>query len=399
MINYCVYPFRHISINVLGYFQACCVDTEGFQTRVQDVEDIYEWWETNQESKNLRQDFLTDQKPSRCRNCWQQEAQGLPSMRTKNLEHLSKKLTSPQLFDVEITGGRLCNLACKMCGPTPSTLIAKESRPWNNSNNHPKFKDSYNWLDDSVQQEKVVELLSRPECRVLYFTGGEPQIMPCYQELLNKWSTVDDLSKKKIHFNTNSTVFNQDFWSQVAKFGDKIVDLSIDGVGDAYDYLRLGGSWSKTQQAALQTANYISSIDQTSINWLSLVSVFQLGNIDQALPLQQFYELLNVDRHIDAKYFTDFILLPVTDNPGYSAQQIPVPILEQEYAKIKDCSADQIVLAKFKQFIESALEHNQFGPSSADDVLKKEKYFARVHNKSLFDRKPEWYRYYKPYDQ
>lgn len=386
--NFCNYPFQHLSIGQNAELRACCV-AKSFKETIHDVSDLSRWWRDHGPYNELRQAHRKNEKHPTCETCWQQEAAGFKSMRYfVTAEQRRADPVNFELVNIEITGGRLCNLACKMCSPGSSNQIEREQRPWANY----KPPGPVNWLDDEREQDRLVELLLTPSLRSIYFTGGEPQLMPCYQRLLEKWSAKRDLGQVNIHFNTNSTVFNEAFWQQVRKFWIRQVDLSIDATGAAYEQIRIGASWSKTRENALRIRDYMLQDDRPNIIYLTIVT--QLSNVDQGIALQQFFDELSTEKRSQAEY--KVMVLPVTGNPEWSWINVHPDILREERAKLEELQG--AVINKFKADLDTSIANNQFHGSHARRALDKEAYFQSKFGRCLWDLHPTWKNLYEDVD-
>jgi pyruvate-formate lyase-activating enzyme len=382
--NFCNYPFQHLSIGQNAELRPCCV-AKAFKEKVHDVSDLSRWWQDHGPYNELRHAHRRNEKHPACETCWQQEAAGFKSMRYfVTTEQRRADPVNFKLENIEITGGRLCNLACKMCSPSSSNQIEREQRPWVNY----KPPGPINWLDDEAEQDRLIELLLTPSLRSIYFTGGEPQLMPCYQQLLEKWSSKRDLGQVNIHFNTNATVFNEAFWKQVRKFWIRQVDLSIDAVGDSYEQIRLGATWNKTRENALRIRDYMLQDDRPNIIYLTIVT--QLTNVDQGVALQEFFDVLSSEQRSQAEY--KVMLLPVTGNPEWSWSNVHPDILREERAKLEH--AHGAVIDKFKTDMDTAISNNHFHVAHARKVMEKESYFQSKFDRCLWDLHPDWKQLY-----
>lgn len=386
--NFCGYPFFHLSVGQSSELKACCV-AKHFDLKIADVTDLNQWWQSDPAYNQLRQDHINNVQNSICKTCWQQEAKGFTSMRNRINEQLPKQLDikNPIVKNIEITGGRLCNLACKMCSRASSNQIERENRPW--EKNWPALKE-LNWLDDPKEQEKLLKLLCLPSLTSIYFTGGEPQLMTCYQDLLEKLATKKDLATMTVHFNTNATVFNKMFWDLIKQFNLRQIDLSIDAVGTAYESIRYGSTWPKVLKNILDINEYLPAENKITI--ICLTTVLQLSNVDQAVALEEFFTKIKTQQYVEYK----FTLLPVTNFAEWELVSIPKEILQNEYDKIKNLSG--VVIDEFKKYISVAIENNQFTKDYAAMALEKELYFKKQFGVDLWDRRPDWKEIYQKFN-
>lgn len=389
--NYCPYPFEHLCVGNNSALRPCCVAYE-FNEKIGNIDDLNNWWHTSKQYKELREDFLADRKPKQCENCWAVESRGLESMRQKRLIQ-SYEVGEVKLRTLEITGGRLCNLACRMCTPISSSTIGKENRPWENESVQTKiYQKSYNWLDEEENFNKVLQLFKENDIQLLYFTGGEPQLMPCYQNLLEEVRKFNKVHHRHIHFNTNASVFNKTFFDYVKEYRYKTIDLSIDAVGDTYDIIRYNGSWERTKENLLKIVDYMQD-SRTGVTNFYLTTVIQLANLDQARELQSLFDELKSMSGGNLGIRWDSVLLPVTNFPEWQLHNLPVALLQDELKKLDNQSG--VVVDKFKHNIRSAIEHNSYTPKLFESLKAKEAYFAQQFGKTLFTVNPSWLDYFQ----
>jgi MoaA/NifB/PqqE/SkfB family radical SAM enzyme len=94
--------------------------------------------------------------------------------------------------------------------------------------------------------ENLKKLL--PTIKYFEFTGGEPFLIEEHFKLL-RYAVDQNYSKRiDIHYNTNGTVYPTD--EEVAlwgKFRNVEIAISIDNVGDRFEYERYGARWKEVQ--------------------------------------------------------------------------------------------------------------------------------------------------------
>lgn len=240
---YC--PMIHGGLNInlrdssgqLGYNQ-CCLSTS---TLVRDDQDVINW-----HSPVLQQSRRTNEQGVWLPGCWEcerLEKAGVKSFRKSMIEKLGTetKLSGPKRIDLLFD--RSCNLACRTCGEWASTLWTRHLR----DNNLP-----HQWTDQPDNLGKIKRYLSNLDLsnlEVLQFCGGETLLGNTY------WNTAEfvaDLVPQakqnlEIGFQTNGTQpINPRWYDVIERF--KLVRLlvSIDGVGDRFEYLRWPGNWNQT---------------------------------------------------------------------------------------------------------------------------------------------------------
>ena len=384
--NFCPWPFSHLSITSNSRLKACCV-AKPFNISIHEIDDLKQWWKTYTPYQELRQHFIDDKQHPMCNTCWKQESVGFTSMRNRLNTNPTNTVDFDNFYikDVEITGGRLCNLNCRMCGSHSSNQIEKEKRPW-----EPTYQlhEKINWLDDPIEQEKILKLLSLPTVKNIYFTGGEPQLMPCYQELLEKLSSIRNLNEMTVHFNTNATVFNEDFWKLIKLFKKRQIDLSIDSTDSGYETIRYGNTtWNKTRENVFRIRDYLA--EPTNITELHICTTGQLANLDAGTALQN---LMNEVKTIpNVNYY--FILLPVVGYPEWEWQNIPKEILVNELEALGDKTGK--IIFEYRAVLKNAINNNSFDKKYIEPLFAKEEYFKNKFGVCIWDRRPDWFKIYQ----
>lgn len=199
---------------------------------------------------------------SACVSCKNDEDTGKISYRQQQLAALLKRpqsvatlIDSVNLYktrkqvlyyDFQLTLSNICNYACVMCGPGSSSIIAKKL------NSFPV-----------IRQKLLPPDLIFPEyCRVS-FSGGEPFLDPVFLAVLKKLPR-----SATVIVTTNGSICNEALVSELSRFKDVHLAVSIDGIAGTYEKIRLGGSWSvvehnvKTFATRLNTPILINTVVQ-----------------------------------------------------------------------------------------------------------------------------------------
>ena len=136
MNNFCVLPFNSISIGADGKLRQCCSSgSSGFQTDVDSAP--VELFINNIDIIDIRKSFIEDIQHPKCQRCWDMEKDGGRSFRYwNNIADYGLISTIPinkneiisfeDIQYLDITLGNKCQLACRMCNPNSSSLLAKQ---------------------------------------------------------------------------------------------------------------------------------------------------------------------------------------------------------------------------------------------------------------------------------
>ena len=230
----------HVNLKVddqLGYNQ-CCLSTSIMQFV---EEDRVDWQHTSlvqRRNQNNNEQWL-----SGCWQCENLEKAGVKSFRKSMIEKfgVQQNLTGPQRIDLIFD--RSCNLACRTCGPRSSTFWIKHLK----DNNLPA--PDYPQVDNISRIKNILENLNLENLSMVQFCGGETLLGNTY------WQTTELLAKLvpnaktnlELGFQTNGTQSIDPRWFEVIeKFKLVKLMISIDGVGDRFEYLRWPANWNQT---------------------------------------------------------------------------------------------------------------------------------------------------------
>lgn len=215
-----------------------------------------------------------------CGNCQSLERVGLESMRQGMNSGLKingrTDLTGPArldlLFDIS------CNLACRTCGTHSSTFWQKH------------LKEHGEWSGPVVasrDKDRMIELLSAlnlENLQQVVFCGGETLLGQSYWDIA-KWLT-DNVPNAKhqliIGFQTNGTQpIDKKNYDIIERCYLTKLHVSLDGVGEQFEYLRWPALWHQVQDNLLQLrtelpSNVMFLVEQT----ISIFNVLYLKQLD-----------------------------------------------------------------------------------------------------------------------
>lgn len=284
--TFCMHPFTGLATREDGSIKVCCRSHPIGHICENSLEEIW----NNESIKKIRSQVLSGRRPKECEPCFTLEDQGVESLRQRHikgiipearinlypnaLDKLSPNFEMP--FDIptmEIKLNNLCNLKCRMCNPTDSTswndwqaveefydkeknFISQNVRTLNLVKKPylDKFEDNDNWWRSF---EKLLPHFKRVE-----FAGGEPLMDPQHYKILDMLKPYGhDI---EIKYATNGTTLGikgcrtvHEYWPH---FKSVAVNVSIDGIGPVYDYIRGNGVYEDVISNLLE----IKKIDNVS---------------------------------------------------------------------------------------------------------------------------------------
>ena len=280
--TFCLHPFTGLATREDGAIKVCCRSHPvGF---IQD-NTLEEIWNNNT-MKRIRKQVLSNERPPECAPCFALEDQGVESLRQRHIKgdipearinlypQTTLETTLPfEIPTMEIKLNNLCNLKCRMCNPVDSTSWNDWSEVesfYQKEKNYlvgavkelnlirkpylDKFDDNPNWWNSF---EKLLPYFRRVE-----FAGGEPLMDPQHFRILDMLKPHGH--QIQIKYATNGTTLGiskgrtiHEYWPD---FKSVAVNVSIDGIGDVYNYIRGNADWN----TVVQNVQEIKSISNVS---------------------------------------------------------------------------------------------------------------------------------------
>ena len=275
-----MHPFTGLATREDGAICACCRSHPVGFIEDQPLEDIW----NNDTMKRIRRQVLNDERPPECDACFRLEDQGVESLRVRHttgripearvnlypnaLEKLNDDFSMPfEIPTMELKLNNLCNLKCRMCHPMDSTswndwsevkgfykaegnvmYAIVEEHNLEQKPHLDKFQDNPEWW---ASLEKLLPYFRRVE-----FAGGEPLMDPQHYRILNMLAPYGH--QIEIKYATNLTMLgkgSRNIYEYWPKFKSVAVNVSIDGIGDSYEYIRGNANWSEVINNIKQIQN------------------------------------------------------------------------------------------------------------------------------------------------
>jgi len=331
-----MHPFTGLATREDGAVKVCCRSHPVGYIQDQSLEEIW----NNEIMQQIRKQVLNNERPAECAPCFNLEDQGVESLRQRHIagvipearinlypnavSTMHKDYTMPfEIPTIEIKMNNLCNLKCRMCNPMDSTSW----NDWQEVEEHYKKEDNFlvkkiidlnlknkPFLDSFVDTDNWWSSFEKllPYFRRVEFAGGEPLMDPTHYKILDMLAPYGD--QIEIKYATNLTMLgksNRTIWEYWPKFKSVAVNVSIDGIGDSYEYVRGNASWS-------ELVNNIRQI-QTIPNVSRIVGAVAV-QVSNVLILDKMIELFLDDLGI--VFYTNMVNYPNV----LSAQVLPGPL-------------------------------------------------------------------------
>ena len=293
-------PFNALELSPDGTCQVCCKiekeikkpDGTKFNLVRDQLDDVW-----NSEDINLlRQKFLNGEEPIECHKCWVEESTGNFSLRQQTL-NTSVNIQNPTPSYVSLKLSNKCNLACRICGPHLSSLWEQQ---YKKNNMDLGDKEYFLHVKDDKLTSGNNSTFRRwaPGFKHVLLYGGEPLINQEVLEFLD--FCVDTHIAKNIDLvlNTNGTICNDTIISKLNQFKRVALYLSIDDIGERFEYQRWPARWDKISENIRKFCSLNSPFDVKFYPTFSILNTLQLKEILDGLS--QFKVPINLTNIIHA---------------------------------------------------------------------------------------------------
>lgn len=253
---YCPIIHGGLTINLQSngtiQYRHCCLRTDNFNTS-----DFNFDFFNSKELDPLRKTNLKNIWDKDCATCRLNESSGHDSFRTGMIKGLGakQKPRGPTRLDLQFDVG--CNLACRICTPMLSSFWQKHLR----DNNIPTQETYKSRADEMIQ---ILSNMDLSDLRMVVFCGGETLLGNGYWRVAEYLATVTP--NITLCFQTNGTqTISERYYELVNKFDLVKLHISLDGVGEKFEYQRWPADWNQVVD------NILSIREQAPVNTMFLL--------------------------------------------------------------------------------------------------------------------------------
>ena len=269
--NFCVVPWTNFELYTNGDVRTCSVGgTRLGNINKTSIHDIL----AGDKLTNIRKNMLDNKADKNCTWCVHRtiEDDNFSYLR----DHYNSRLIDEDIdyldtnnFDlrfIDLHWSNICNLRCVMCWPQQSSLIAKDQKVITASVD----KKNIHTIIDMIKQ-------NQKNLKEIYLSGGEPFYIP-YNTLL-----LDQLENTNIPLRINTNMHwkknNKLFKILTKKFKNVQLTMSVDALGDKFDYIRNGANWNRF----ISNLQYVRDNTDFEIRINSIFSVMNAIDIDKVV--------------------------------------------------------------------------------------------------------------------
>jgi MoaA/NifB/PqqE/SkfB family radical SAM enzyme len=407
--TFCMHPFTGLATREDGAVKVCCRSAPVGNIQNHTLEEIW----NNDIMQLVRKQVLCGERPAVCKPCFDLEDQGVESLRQRHINGIipearinlypNTPLQEIMPFEfptMEIKLNNLCNLKCRMCNPTDSTSwndwteVEDFYKKENNFLVHSikdlnliktpyldKFDDNPNWWGSF---EKLLPYFRRVE-----FAGGEPLMDPQHYKILDMLKPYGKAIE--IKYATNGTTLGiskgrtvHDYWPH---FRSVAVNVSIDGIGPVYNYIRGNGTYSEVEEniKIIQTIPNISRI-------VGAVAV-QVSNIlilDKMI--EHFLDNLGIVFYTNMVQYPNVLSVQVLPSPLKNIAIARLLNVQDKLSKFKLVQEHPMLLKLTTGQIQGIINYINAGDQSSkwQDCLEFNRRLDTTRNQSFIDVTPEF---------
>lgn len=354
----CAIPWTHIGIHQNGDYRVCCQmigKPNGKLNIGENYSNINNTTITDARNhpvfKNIRVQMINGEKPIECNLCFKEEEMKLVSKRKAmslryDISEYAENTSSDGTIDtdkfplkyIDIRFGNLCNLKCRYCGPTDSSLwyedyaefSGKKTFDYYGSKKYDLVLVNKKWTIDSMDFQwyegdrfwkNITELL--PHIDVYYFTGGEPTINKVHFNLLQLIIDKGLSHGVTLEYNSNMVAIPEKLYDLWSHFKRIQIGCSIDGYKEYANYLRYPSEWRDLEKNVDRLGNAGDNI---------------IGGISTTVNVYNILNFLELSKWLLEKNYKNLNKIPsyhvLVEPPSMSVTTLPIDkkkFIESEY--------------------------------------------------------------------
>mgnify|MGYP000942432109 CR=1 FL=1 len=394
--NKCVNAYMNLSVHPSGRVKACCMSDKWYtsdngETHLSNAS-IKDFWFSNDRINFAKQLESGEQVPE-CNACWQEEAAGKDSKRIRdNKTYAAQKFTSTDLpIVLDLSMGNLCNIKCRICSPVHSTPWLREEAELRSPNDIKGYmkQDKYQLAIDSFAKdndyvwEDIKDLLEH--ATHFDFAGGEPFYIDAHWKIVDHCVEKGYSKNQYIHYNTNGTIFPSKYIDKLDTFKTVDIQISSDGVGKKFDYLRHGSPFEKCEQTI---DNFLNVKENSNTLWY----------IGACLSVSAFnvFDFFETYEHYAAKGLRMYVN---TVHDHHGVRILPTELKKKLIEKIDATESiyDKIDWDRQKNMICNLLDNTEYHKSDWANFWSEIKMRDAFRKENFEEVFPEYYQLAKDY--
>lgn len=276
---YCAAPWRGLHINPRGDVKTCCAGNPNMLGNLnsQTIEQIL----NSNLMTEIRTSLAQGQAHEYCSNCVRAERFGADSERAwhnnvnPNFDYVSAGDQYHYPVIVDVRWNTTCNFSCNYCDPSASSKWAQLKQVPFKSGTRPYYEQVCDFLEQHHEHIHEVALV-----------GGEPLLLPENERLLD---VIPESAIVTLITNLNVDLQNNRIFRRLAERNRVGWSMSFDNIGERFEYVRYGGSWTVLQE----NLKIIKGLHRDRGHWGGVHAVYNIYNATRLCEFRQFVEDTN----------------------------------------------------------------------------------------------------------
>ena len=312
----CVLAKCGIGVENAGHVKLCNAsidvfkDSKGNPYRL-DETNLQEIWDNTTTRKEINDALDQGIRHDNCRLCWDAEDSGVKSIRqVTNEAYPDMEPMSNQPRVAILKPGNLCNFACRTCNveatnqlyeidyklrQKPSGLLKDpESVRANEKLTYEEYIKTFESQRKSFHRDsdfwKVMDSWSDGILHYALF-GGEPFVMKPLFDMLDRSYEKGSSTNQSLYVSTNCSVWSEKYIEIIKSFNEAVIGLSIDAVGDQFEYIRHPGKWEKIKQNIMKFVKLRAEHPHVTLKVSATCNPINIYHLDE---LYDFFKEIDV---------------------------------------------------------------------------------------------------------
>ena len=307
----CKAPWNHIQINAEGTVNPCCMFSPTiYHKEYKNLQEAFDGYE----NQNLRRRMLDGELIEGCQKCDLYESLNKFSYR----EHFDMKydistLQNPKIRELEFALDNVCNFKCVTCSSRFSSKWYRDDLRLINLG-IPRYSEAISRRKNVIKNVNNLDDLDLSELNYLKLIGGEPFINDAYIDILKKLN----LENLELALITNNSVFPEKWIDLIMKVKILNLHISIDGVYDVGEFVRLGMNFKKFNENLIRWKKLSEIESKIDIKFNFVVHSLNVLNLKPTMKyLEDMGFKIEVNHIKEQKLEIDFLKEPYYINLSY----------------------------------------------------------------------------------
>ena len=313
--HFCVLPWVHFHAWPDKRVMPCCVADSDLPTaEIREDESIIQMM-NSEKYNDLRSKMMKDEAVPECKRCYDLEMMGEWTMRQshnrrRGLDYVDYiadvtnddgSLKEFQMKYMDIRFSNICNMKCRSCGPSCSSLWSQEFLEQRGKEVFEEYfpksngKIVINNNDDMTLMSKLKPYLD--DVTEVYFAGGEIIITQEHYECLDYWIENGLTDQVELTYTTNFSTLkykkNVDLIEYWKKFPQLKIWASLDAHGKVAECIRSGTDWEKVVRNIREVKEQVPHAQFQITPTISIWNIFDFPDFWDYMVDNDFIDINN----------------------------------------------------------------------------------------------------------